>query len=289
MGEPRLLKNGDRYEMRILSSAVKSGVVFAALLTGSAEAGETLDRVRANGVVVDVLVNDYPPFGFINAENQLDGFDVDVAKAFAERLGVKLKLETPGWETIISGKWAGRWDLAISSATPTEERAKVVNFPVNYYSVPAVLVVNKDEEAIKSIADISGKRVGVGTGSSYEAYINRNFAISGQPKIEFPFSEVQAVPGDETVNFQNLSLGAGVRLDAIVASLATARGQIDATQKLKVVGDPLFAEPNAVVTDKGDPEWDAEVKRVITELKADGTLAKISEKWFGVDITKYAE
>ena len=54
-----------------------------------------------------------------------------------------------------------------------------------------------------------------------------------------------------------------MRLDAIVASLGTAKGQIDATGKLKVLGDPLFAEPNAIVTDKGDPEWDAEVKRVI--------------------------
>ncbi len=275
--------------MRRLGYALKLGILIAGLSATTALAGETLDRVRDNGVVVDVVVNDYPPFGFINDKNELDGFDVDVAKAFADKLGVKLKLETPGWETIISGKWAGRWDVAISSATPTEERAKVVNFPVIYYSVPAVLVVNKDEQTIKSIADISGKRVGVGTGSSYEAYINRNFVIPGKPAIAFPFSDVQAVPGDETVNFQNLALGAGVRLDAIVASLGTAQGQIDATQKLKVLGDPLFAEPNAVVTDKGDPEWDAEVKRVITELKADGTLAKISEKWFHVDITKYAE
>lgn len=275
--------------MRRLGYALKLGILIAGLSATTALAGETLDRVRDNGVVVDVVVNDYPPFGFINDKNELDGFDVDVAKAFADKLGVKLKLETPGWETIISGKWAGRWDIAISSATPTEERAKVVNFPVIYYSVPAVLVVNKDEQTIKSIADISGKRVGVGTGSSYEAYINRNFVIPGKPANTFPFNDVQAVPGDETVNFQNLALGAGVRLDAIVASLGTAQGQIDATQKLKVLGDPLFAEPNAVVTDKGDPEWDAEVKRLITELKADGTLAKISEKWFGVDITKYAE
>jgi polar amino acid transport system substrate-binding protein len=275
--------------MRKLGYALQLGLLIVGFSTSTALAGETLDRVHKNGEVVDVLVNDYPPFGFINDKNELDGFDVDVAKAFAEKLGVKLKLATPGWETIIGGKWAGRWDIAISSATPTEERAKVVNFPAIYYSVPAVLVVNKDEQNIKSIGDISGKRVGVGTGSSYEAYISKNFVIPGQPPVKFPFSDVQAVPGDETVNFQNLALGAGVRLDAIVASLGTAQGQINATQKLKVLGEPLFSEPNAVVTDKGDPEWDAEVKRVITALRADGTLAKISEKWFAVDITKYGE
>lgn len=249
-------------------------------------AGETLDRVKKSGQVIDVLVNDYPPFGFINAQNELDGFDVDVARAFADKLGAKLKLETPGWEAIISGKWSGRWDVAISSATPTEERAKVVDFPVIYYSAPAVLVVHQDEKTIRSAADISGKKVGVGTGSSYEAYVNRNFTIPGHKAIAFPFKDALAVPGDETVNFQNLALGPGVRLDAIVASLATARGGIETTKKLKIIGDPLFAEPNAVVTDKGDPEWNAEIKRVFSELRADGTLARISNKWFGTDITK---
>jgi len=120
----------------------------------------------------------------------------------------------------------------------------------------------------------------------YEDYANRKFQIPGQPPIKFPFENVQAVPGDETVNFQNLALGPGVRLDAIVASVGTAQGQIDATGKLKVVGGPLFAEPNAVVTDKGDPEWDAEVAKVIGELKADGTLKEISEKWFKTDISQ---
>lgn len=269
-------------------NALLTTLALVLCIGSSASAGEVLDRVKKNGEVVDAVVNDYPPFAYLNDKNELDGFDIDVAKALAAKLGVKLRLETPGWETIIGGRWANRWDIAITSSTPTEERAKVVNFPVNYYSVPAVLVVNKDETSIKSIADITGKRVGVGTGSSYEAYLNKKFSIPGQAAITFPFGDVQVVPGDETVNFQNLALGPGVRLDAIVASLGTAQGQIDAQGKLKVLGAPLFAEPNAVVTDKGDPEWDAEVKRVITELQQDGTLAKISEKWFKTDITKYA-
>lgn len=273
-----------------MSKLLKNTILAFGLsaIATAAHAGEVFDRVKQKGEVVNAVVNDYPPFAYINDKNELDGFDIDVAKAFAEKLGVKLKLETPGWETIISGRWAGRWDVAITSSTPTEERAKVVNFPVNYYSVPAVLVVNKDEQAIRSAADLTGKKVGVGTGSSYEAYVNKSFTIPGQAAIAFPFGAVQSVPNDETVNFQNLALGAGVRLDAIVASLGTAQGQIDATGKLKLAGEPLFAEPNAVVTDKGDPEWDAEVKRVITELKDDGTLERISQKWFKVDITRYA-
>ena len=102
--------------------------------TGNAWAGTTLERVTRTKVLKDVLVDAYPPFGFIDANNELAGFDVDVARAVAAKLGVTLSLATPGWETIVSGRWQGRWDICICSMSPTAERAKVLNFPVWYYS-----------------------------------------------------------------------------------------------------------------------------------------------------------
>jgi polar amino acid transport system substrate-binding protein len=137
----------------------------------------------------DVVIDYYPPFGFINDKNELAGFDIDVARALAGRLGLKLKLSTPGWETIVAGRWRGRWDLCICSMSPTEERAKVLSFPVQYYSSPAVLVVHKDDQRIKSIADISGRRVGVGTGSSYESYLNKALAVPGSRAADVSLPE----------------------------------------------------------------------------------------------------
>ncbi len=264
--------------------------VLAALLafaaTTATQAGETLDRVKRTGVLQDVLVDDYPPFGFIDDHNQLAGFDVDVAQAVASRLGVKLKLSTPGWETISAGHWHGRWDICICSMSPTRERAQVLAFPAQYYSSPAVLVVNKDEQRIRSVADISGKRVGVGTGSSYENYLHQALEIPGGRPIQYPFHDVLVIPGDETVNFRNLALGPGVRLDAIVSDFATASGQMRATSALKIIPGYLYSEPNVVATDRGDPQWDAAVARVIAELKANGTLTAISKKWLGTDVTR---
>jgi polar amino acid transport system substrate-binding protein len=253
-----------------------------------ARAGETLDRVRKSGVLNDLTISYYPPFGFLNDDNELDGFDVDVAKAVAEKLGVQLKLSAPGWETIVSGRWRGRWDICICSMSPTAERAKVLDFPARYYASPAYLVVHKDESAIKSVADISGKRIGVGQGSTYENYANRTLVIPDGKPVEFPFHDVVVISGDETVNFHNLALGPGLRLDAIIADLATARSYIASTHALKLAGDALYAEPNDVVTDKGDPEWDAEIARIIKELRADGTLGRISKKWFDADLTQDA-
>jgi polar amino acid transport system substrate-binding protein len=250
-----------------------------------AHAGVTLDRIKRSGVLNDVLVESYPPFGFIDADNELAGFDVDVAKAFAARLGVTLRLATPGWETVLSGRWQGRWDICICSMSPTEERAKVLSLPVRYYSSPAVLTVNKNEQHIKTVADISGKRVGVGMGSSYEKYVNKTLVIPGAAAINYPFRDVVAIPGDETVNFRNLALGPGVRLDAIISDFATAKGAVESSHALKIIGPVIYAEPNVVATEKGDPDWDRTVARIFNEMKADGTLAKISLKWFGQDIT----
>jgi polar amino acid transport system substrate-binding protein len=260
-------------------------LVLLSSCAAQAWAGTTYDRVKHSGVLNDVLFNAYPPFSFIDADNELAGFDVDVARAFAAKLGVTLKLATPGWETIVSGRWQGRWDICICSMSPTDARAKVLSFPVRYYSSPAVLTVHKNEQSIKSIADISGKRVGVGTGSSYESYVNQTLVIPGAPPVVYPFHDAIAVPGDETVNFRNLALGPGVRLDAIVSDLATAQATINATHALKIVGPVLYAEPNVVATEKGDPDWDLTVLRVFKELQADGTLTKISQKWFGQDVT----
>jgi polar amino acid transport system substrate-binding protein len=268
--------------MKFTAALVAATIAVAATPT---LASPTLDRIKEKGELVNVVDNSYPPFSYIDSNNELAGFDIDIAKAFAEKLGVKLRVETPGWETIVGGKWQGRWDLCICSMTPTAQRAEVLSFPIEYYASPAVLVVHKDETAIQSAADLNGKKVGVGTGSTYEAYLDKSIVIEGKKPIEFPFESVIKVPTDETVAFQDLALGAGTRLDAIVANLATTKERIDAGAPVKVVGKPLYGEPNWVAVDKGDAEWEAEVAKIIGELKADGTLKKISEKWLGADIT----
>jgi polar amino acid transport system substrate-binding protein len=268
-----------------LRRSTASGFALMLICAPLTLAGTTLDRVKRTGVLNDVLLESYPPFGFIGADNQLTGFDVDVAKAFAARLGVALKLATPGWETILSGRWQGRWDICICSMSPTEARAKVLSLPVRYYSSPAVLTVHKDETRIRTVADLSGKRVGVGLGSSYENYINKALLIPGAAPMVYPFHDVVAIPGDESINFRNLALGPGVRLDAIISDLATAKAAVESSHALKIVGPAIYSEPNMVAAERGDADWDRTVARIFNEMKADGTLAKISQKWLGQDVT----
>ncbi|RII79510.1 ABC transporter substrate-binding protein [Pseudomonas monteilii] len=270
------------------STVLGAGLVLLATAS-QAFAGATLERVESRKELVNVLMESYPPFSFLNDQNQLDGFDVDVAKAVADKLGVKLRLETPSWDVIAAGRWSGRYDICICSMTPSKARGEVFDFPVEYYASPAVIVVNAKDERIHTAKDLDGLKVGLTSASSYESYLNKNLVIEGDEdkKIEYPFDFVQIAPYDtDNVAFQDLGLGAGVRLDAILTNLVTAQPRLDQDKRFKLAGAPLYEEPNSVAIEKGDAEWDAKVRQVFAELKADGTLAKLSQKWIGADISK---
>lgn len=255
----------------------------------TAFAGSTLDRVTEKGELRGVLMESYPPFSFLNEQNQLDGFDVDVAKAVAQRLGVKLKLQTPSWDVIAAGRWSGRYDICICSMTPSKARAEVFDFPVEYYASPAVIVVNAKDDRIHAAKDLSGKKVGLTSASSYESYLNKNLVIEGaeDTQLQYPFEDVQIAPYDtDNVAFQDLGLGAGVRLDAILTNLVTAQPRLTQDKRFKLAGEPLYSEPNSVAIEKGDAAWDSKVREVFAQLKQDGTLSKLSQKWIGADISR---
>jgi polar amino acid transport system substrate-binding protein len=258
-----------------------------ALLVIPAAAAETLDRVMSTKTLTMSSDPAYPPQSFLNDANEMDGFDVDVGKAIAERLGVELKIVTPAWEVITAGDWAGRWDISVGSMTPTAKRAEVLNFPAIYYYTPASFAVHTDSSAA-SLADLNGKVIGTCGGCTYDAYLNKDLKIDaeGVPPFEYQVtaSEIKTYETD-TNAFDDLRLGDGVRLDAVFSALPTIQEAIKNGYPMKVVGDPAFYEPLAVATDKGDDEFDAKIAAIVEEMHADGTLTDLSMKWYGVDLT----
>ncbi|WP_119274143.1 transporter substrate-binding domain-containing protein [Taklimakanibacter deserti] len=275
-----------------MSTKIRLAALAITALAGLATvatAGETLDRVMNNKVMMETTDRAYPPFSYIDDKGEVVGFDVDVAREFAKRLGVDMKVETPSWEIITAGNWKGRWDICVCSMTPTKERAEVLDFVLQYYSAPAIVVVNADNNDIKGAADLNGKKVGAQAGTTYEKYILKDLVIDipGAEKVTYPFAEVTPVPYDsEDTAFQDLALGSGKRLDAIVSNYLTAIDRVKkAPDKFKIVGDPVFGEPIWVSVDKGDPEWQAKIKEIFKQMSDDGTLKALSEKWVGRDIT----
>ncbi|WP_206530200.1 transporter substrate-binding domain-containing protein [Nordella sp. HKS 07] len=274
-------------KMTFTLAALTLGATMA--LSQAGFAGAVLDGVMKNQLMIETTDRAYPPFSYIDDKGEVIGFDIDVAKEFAKRLGVDMKTETPSWEIITAGNWKGRWDICICSMTPTKERAEVLDFVVQYYSAPAVVVVNTDNNEIKGAADLSGKKVGAQSGTTYEKYIMKDLVIDipGAEAVTYPFNELTPVPYDsEDTAFQDLALGTGKRLDAIVSNYLTAMERVkNAPDKFKIVGDPVFGEPIWVSVDKGDPEWQAKIKEIFKQMSDDGTLKQISEKWVGRDIT----
>ena len=218
----------------------------------------------------------------------MDGFDVDVAKEVAKRLGVEAEQVTPGWDVITAGKWAGRWDISIGSMTATKERTAVLDFPVQYYFSQAVLLVNKSNATAQEAKDLSGKKIGVQVSTTYEKYLQKNLQIdaAGAPPVTYRIDNPQIVFYDEEPQgIADLSLGDGTKLDAMLVGILTAADYIKGGKPVKILGQPLFYEPVSIAVDKGDPEFAAKIKEIIEAMRADGTLKKLSEKRLGVDIT----
>ena len=233
----------------------------------------------------------YPPQSFLNEDTgEYEGFDIDVATEIANRLGVEIAWEAPAWETIISGSWNGRWDLSVGSMTVTPERAEVLFFTPAYYYTPASVAVHADNTSVTDIStDLDGAKIGVCGGCTYDSFLQGTLEIPGYT-FDFIIDGPEIVTYDtDSTAIQDLSLGDGTRLDAVISAQPTLEGAIEKGKPIKIVGDPVFYEPLAVAIDRSsqlDPtSFFEQVSKIVAEMHADGTLTALSLKWYGVDLT----
>ena len=233
----------------------------------------------------------YPPQSSVTKSGEYEGFDIDVATEIAERMGVEIEWETPSWDLITAGNWAGRWDASVGSMTVTPERAEVLEFTPAYYFTPAAVAVHEDNTSITDTeSGLDGKTIGVCGGCTYEAYLEQSLNIPGY-EIDFVIDDASVKAYDtDTSAIADLELGDGTRLDAVISALPTLEGAIDQGKPIKIVGDPIYYEPLAVAIDKNAPEdpkpLAEEIGRIIEEMHEDGTLSELSMKWYGTDLTK---
>lgn len=226
------------------------------------------------------------------AANQFQGFDIDVAAEIAKRMGVEVCFVTPDWTLITGGSWSGRWDLSIGSMTVTPERMEKLYFTQPYYTTPAAFFIHQDNSSYSQPSDVSGKKVGACAGCTYEAYLDGSLAIPGET-IDFVVTDAEIMGYDtDTPALQDLALGDGVRLDAVLTALPTGRGVIDDGLPLKQLGDPVYFEYLAGAIDKSAPKdtatFRAKVTEVLQAMHKDGTLKQLSEKYYGADLAEAA-
>ncbi|MDB5894974.1 MAG: amino acid transporter substrate-binding protein, partial [Rhodoferax sp.] len=266
---------------RLLTVALTAAMAVAGL---AAHAGETLTRVTKSGKMVVATSGKWPPQAFLNDKQEFDGFDIDVAKELGRRLGLKVAFETPDFSLMTGGHWRGRWDISVLSVTPTKARAKLLDFPALYYFSPYVFAVHSSSKAVTR-NDLNGKVIGVEGGTTSEDYIGNHLEIDapGVPAFKYMTQKPKEVKTyvDSMLPFDDLRLGDGVRLDAIITPEQTALSAIKNGYPVKILAnDYAFQEPLAIVTDKGDAEWNQKIGDTMKAMKQDGTMTKISMKWF---------
>jgi polar amino acid transport system substrate-binding protein len=254
-------------------------------------AGETdglLAEVCDKGVLTVSTDPAYPPQSSLDEQTgEYVGFDIDVATEIATRLGVDVAWEAPAWDVITAGGWNGRWDTTVGSMTPTNERQEVLYFTQPYNYTPAVVVVLADNEDVSDLTtDLDGKKIGVCAGCTYDSFLTKSLEIEGY-EFDFVIDDAEVAGYDtDTTALQDLANG---RVDAVITSVTTAQGYIDAGNPVKIVGDPVFYEPLSVGFDKSaDPSSESlyeAVDAIIGEMHEDGTLTAFSEEWYGLDLT----
>ncbi len=296
--------------MAIMVAAV--GVILSACAAPGAATtaapADLLSQIQARGTLVISTDPAYPPQSELvegaaraadtkcaadqHTANELHGFDIDVAVAIAKGLGVEPCFVTPDWTLITGGSWSGRWDISVGSMTITPQRMGVLYFSQPYYTTPAQLYVNADNTSFTQPSDLSGKKVGVCTGCTYETYLNGTLSIPGET-IDFVIKNADVKGYDTDVPaLQDLALGDGVRLDAVLTASPTGNDQISKGLAIKPLGDPLFFEYLGAAIDKqsqADPvAFLHKVTDVINSLHNDGTLKALSEQYFGLDLASAA-
>lgn len=263
------------------------------LLAQNSMAGKSVleEIMDAKTIVVSTDAN-YAPQSFLNDKGELEGFDVSVAKEVAKRLGVEVKFITPDWDLITAGKWGKRWDLSIGSMTPTKERKNALLFTLPYYSSPAQFAIHKDNKAIKSLSDLAGKTIGIAGETTNERYLQKDLVIEDVKVVyqDWEAGKLKTYPTDAN-HIEDLSLGDGLRLDAIFTSKQTLaeaiRSGCGKGCPIKMLGEPPYYEPLSFALDKSRPDSDSLVEKlneIIKSMNDDGTLVKLSEKFYQTDL-----
>jgi polar amino acid transport system substrate-binding protein len=284
------------------------GLLLASCGGGGAVAKDKLAEILARGTLVISTDPAYPPQSQLveggqraantkctsdqHTSSELTGFDIDVAVAIAKKLGVEACFVTPDWTLIIGGNWANRWDISIGSMTITPERMTKLYFTQPYYTTPAAFFVNNANTTYTQPSNLSGKKIGACTGCTYDAYLAGTLQIPGE-KITLVVTNPQFTGYETDINaLQDLALGDGTRLDAVLTAQPTGAGAIKDGMPLKQLGDPVFFEYLAGAIDKAstpDPiSFAKKVSEIIQGLNSDGTLLQLSQKYYGIDLTTAA-
>lgn len=251
----------------------------AAADTASAETsdGGELEKVKAAGKLVIGIEGTYPPFTYHNDDGSLAGLDVGLGTALAEKLGVEVEFQEAAWDSLLIGIDSGRFDTVINSVSITDERAEKYDFSDPYYYEARRVVVRADDDSIQAPEDLNGKKIATNATNAF-----------------LPWYEEQGaeIVGIDT-SAEAIDLVLSGRADFLGTNVPVLNAYLDEHPDAKDKLKEAFVIPNsedviAIPVRKGETEFLDAINAALAELRADGTLKAISEKYLGGDYTESA-
>ncbi len=237
-----------------------------------AKAQNLLDKIKADGKLLIGTEGTYAPFTFHDASGKLTGFDVEVATEVAKRLGVEPVFMETQWDAMFAGLDAKRFDMIANEVGIRPDRQAKYDFSKPYITSAAVLVVHKDNNTVKSFKDIKGLKAAQTLTSNLTDIARKNGA------------EIVGVEGFN----QAIDLLASKRVDVTINDGLSVLDLLHQKPKtpIKIVAKHPEAAHNGFMFRKGNPELVEAVNKALDDMMKDGTYLKISQKWFGADVSK---
>ena len=255
-----------------LASSLAAVLAAAALLLGGAARADDLDAIRAAKTLRIGTEGTYAPFSFHDASGALVGFDVEIGRKVAEKLGVAAQFLEGKWDGLIAGLDAKRYDVVINQVGVTQERQAKFDFSEPYIRSRAVLITRADNAAITSFASLKGKKSAQSLSSSFARQATEAGAeLVGTDGFDQSIQLVITGRADATVN-DNLSF------------LDFHKQKPNAPVKVAAQKDD--AEVSAILLRKNNPALKAALDTALAAIKADGSYAAIAQKYFGADVSR---
>ena len=263
--------------MKRMIAVMLAVFMLASVLTMAVSAkgsDDLLETIQERGTIIVGLEGDWAPWSYVDENDELTGYDVEVAKAIADKLGVEIQIVPGEWDGLFAGMDAGRYDMVVNGVEVTEERADKYDFSTPYAYIRTALIVKGDNDSIKTFEDLKGKKTANSIASTYmnlaESYGATCYGVSTL---------------DETLTMV-LQGRVDATLNAIVSFTDYMAQHPDSN--LKVVATTEEASNVAIPMRKGDETASLReaVNKAIDELREDGTLSELSTHFFGEDISK---
>ncbi|MFD1430301.1 transporter substrate-binding domain-containing protein [Lacticaseibacillus mingshuiensis] len=256
-------------------AVIALGLAACGSSSSSSSKGDTVDsELVSKGKLTVGLEGTYAPYSY-RANGKLTGFEVDLSKAIAKKLGLTADFKPTKWDSLIQGVGSGRFDISLNNITETPERAKAYSFSTPYVYSRYVLITKKGNKDITKIADIKGKKTADATGSDNEA-LAKKFGATVVPSQEF------------TTSLQLVKDGrADATINAVSAWSTYAKTEdTSAWTATEIPSSDVPAAKIAALLNKKSTALTKAVNKAIKELREDGTLTKLSKQYFNADITE---